>query len=55
MLTLAKSQPFFGYRFEGQIFDTGSKLGFLTANVAYALARDDLAPAFRAELKALLG
>jgi UTP--glucose-1-phosphate uridylyltransferase len=55
MLTLASVQPFFGYRFEGKIFDTGSKIGFLTANVAYALARDDLAPAFRAELKALLG
>jgi hypothetical protein len=31
------------------------KLGFLTANIAFALARDDIAPALRAELKALLG
>jgi UTP--glucose-1-phosphate uridylyltransferase len=55
MLTLAKSQDFFGYRFDGRIFDCGSKIGFLTANVAYALAREDIAPDFRKELKALLG
>jgi UTP--glucose-1-phosphate uridylyltransferase len=55
MLTLAKSQPFFGYRFDGRIYDCGSKIGFLTANVAYALARDDIAPEFRKELQALLG
>ena len=54
MLTLADTQPFFGYPFAGRIFDTGSKLGFLTANVAYALARPDLAPEFRDELKQLL-
>ncbi|HET9902196.1 MAG TPA: UTP--glucose-1-phosphate uridylyltransferase GalU [Xanthobacteraceae bacterium] len=50
MLTLAKTQPFFGYLFEGRIFDCGSKIGFLSANVAYALAREDIAPAFRKEL-----
>jgi UTP--glucose-1-phosphate uridylyltransferase len=54
MLKLAETQPFFGYRFDGRIFDCGSKIGFLTANVAYALARTDIAPAFRAELKHLL-
>ena len=41
--------------FQGRSFDCGSKVGFLTANVAYALAREDIAPAFRAELKGLLG
>ncbi len=55
MRRLAEQQPFFGYRFEGRIHDCGSKIGFLTANVAYALARDDIAPAFRAELKQLIG
>jgi UTP--glucose-1-phosphate uridylyltransferase len=55
MLRLAEQQPFFGYPFAGRIYDTGSKIGFLTANVAYALAREDLAPAFRAELKQLIG
>jgi len=55
MIALAKSQPFFGFKFTGKSFDCGSKIGFLTANVAYALARDDIAPAFRAEIKAILG
>ena len=32
----------YGYRFEGQRFDCGSKAGFLQATVAFALARDDL-------------
>lgn len=34
--------PFHGMRFEGTRFDCGSKAGFLEANVAFALARDDL-------------
>jgi UTP--glucose-1-phosphate uridylyltransferase len=55
MIRLAKQQPFYGLKFEGRTFDCGSKVGFLAANVAYALARDDIAPAFRAELKELLG
>lgn len=32
----------YGYRFQGQRFDCGSKAGFLQATVAFALARDDL-------------
>jgi UTP--glucose-1-phosphate uridylyltransferase len=55
MLTLAKAQDFYGYEFEGRIFDCGSKLGFLTANIAYGLERDDLAPALRAEIKSICG
>ena len=55
MIKLSKSQPFYGVKFEGRAFDCGSKIGFLTANVAYALERGDLAPALRAELKTLLG
>ncbi|MFL9827715.1 UTP--glucose-1-phosphate uridylyltransferase GalU [Rhodoplanes sp. SY1] len=55
MIKLAMNQPFFGVKFEGRAFDCGSKIGFLAANVAYALARDDIAPAFRTELKRLLG
>jgi UTP--glucose-1-phosphate uridylyltransferase len=41
------SQPFHGLRFEGRRFDCGSRAGFLEANVAYALEREDLAPAMR--------
>jgi UTP--glucose-1-phosphate uridylyltransferase len=53
MLKLAQTQDFFGYEFEGRIFDTGSKIGFLTANLAYALEREDLGPLLRAEIAAL--
>jgi UTP--glucose-1-phosphate uridylyltransferase len=55
MIALARQQPFYGLRFAGQSFDCGSKIGFLAANVAYALARDDLAPALHAEIKRLMG
>jgi len=55
MLALAAKQPFYGLKFEGRSFDCGSKIGFLTANVAYGLARDDIAPEFRAELQKMLG
>jgi len=55
MVTLAKTQPFYGLKFEGRSFDCGSKTGFLAANVAYGLARPDIEPEFRAELRRLLG
>jgi UTP--glucose-1-phosphate uridylyltransferase len=55
MIELARTQPCYALKFEGRSFDCGSKVGFLTANVAYALERDDIAPAMRAELKRLLG
>ncbi len=55
MIKLAKQQPFYGLKFEGRAFDCGSKVGFLAANVAYALEREDIAPAFREELNGLLG
>ena len=54
MIGLAKTSPFYGVKFEGITFDCGSKVGFLAANVAYALARDDIAPEFRAEVDALM-
>ena len=53
MLRLAERQRFWGFVFEGRTFDCGSKVGFLTANVAYALSRPDIAPAFRNELRRL--
>ena len=54
MIQLAKVQPFYGLQFEGRSFDCGSKIGFLAANVSYALARDDIAPGFRAEIKKII-
>ena len=55
MIGLARKQPFYGVKFDGKSFDCGSKIGFLAANVAYALARDDLGPGVRAELQRILG
>ena len=55
MIALAHTQPFYGLKFEGRSFDCGSKIGFLAANVSYALARDDIAPGFRAEIKKIIG
>jgi UTP--glucose-1-phosphate uridylyltransferase len=53
MQTLMRSQPFTGVKYKGRSFDCGSKVGFLTANVAFALDRPDIAGAFTAELKKL--
>jgi UTP--glucose-1-phosphate uridylyltransferase len=55
MIELAARQPFYGLEFEGRSFDCGSKVGFLAANVSYALDRPDLASAMREELKKILG
>jgi UTP--glucose-1-phosphate uridylyltransferase len=55
MIALSRTQPFYGLQFEGRSFDCGSKIGFLAANVSYALARPDIAPGFREEIKKILG
>jgi UTP--glucose-1-phosphate uridylyltransferase len=44
--------PFHGALFTGERFDCGSKLGFLQANIQFALSREDLASDFSAWLKA---
>jgi UTP--glucose-1-phosphate uridylyltransferase len=54
MIELARTQPFYGLQFDGRSFDCGSKIGFLAANVSYALERPDIAPGFRAEIKKIL-
>ncbi|MGN6460078.1 MAG: UTP--glucose-1-phosphate uridylyltransferase GalU [Pseudolabrys sp.] len=55
MLHLMDRQKFYGLKFEGRSFDCGSKIGFLSANVAYALERPDIASEFRGEIRKLLG
>lgn len=45
---------FYGFRFEGKRFDCGSKVGFVEANLAYALANPDIGDAMRERLKAYL-
>lgn len=37
-----KGENVYGYRFQGQRYDCGSKAGFLQATVAFGLERDDL-------------
>jgi UTP--glucose-1-phosphate uridylyltransferase len=54
MIRLSQMQPFYALRFDGTIYDCGSKLGFLTANIAYALARPELAAGLRAEIAKLI-
>jgi UTP--glucose-1-phosphate uridylyltransferase len=55
MKRLSETQRFTGFRYRGRTFDTGTKIGFLMANLAYALSRGDLGPELRAELTRLLG
>jgi UTP--glucose-1-phosphate uridylyltransferase len=53
MKVLAHAQAFHGVRFDGRTYDCGSKIGFLAANMAFALQREDLAPQLRAEARKL--
>jgi len=55
MIKLAARQAFHGVRFDGRTYDTGSKLGFLAANIAFALERPELAEGLKAEIKRLVG
>jgi UTP--glucose-1-phosphate uridylyltransferase len=55
MAGLLKSQSFYGVKFKGERHDCGSKQGFLRANIAFGLARPDLADALRADMTAYLG
>jgi len=50
MAMMVGSHPFHGVRIEGRRFDCGDKVGYLEANVAYALQRPDLAASVRAVL-----
>lgn len=54
MARLIGRQPFHGLRFEGKRYDCGDKVGFLEANVAFALKRPDMAERVRAALAKLL-
>src|SRR5689334_5114103 len=50
---LMKEEPVYAYNFEGKRFDCGSKLGYLQANVEYALAHKELKGNFKSYLKKL--
>ena len=48
MARMIGDKPFHGLRYEGQRFDCGDKVGFIEAQIAFALARPDLAGSVRA-------
>ena len=47
MARMIGEAPFHGLRFEGTRFDCGDKVGFLEANIAFALARGEMSDAVR--------
>ena len=50
---LSQREPLYAYEFEGTRYDIGDPVGLLTTSVAFALMRDDLAPAVKAYLRTL--
>ena len=54
MFNLMKTQDFHALEYEGTTYDCGDKLGLLRANVAFALARPELADAARKAILELL-
>jgi UTP--glucose-1-phosphate uridylyltransferase len=53
MARMIGTQPFHAYKFDGRRFDCGDKSGFITANIALALDRPDIAPTVRAFLQTI--
>ncbi len=54
MQMLLKDQDFWAVRYEGEVHDTGNALGFLKANLAFALEDPDVADALKAYMRTLL-
>jgi len=54
MAQLIGRQPFHGFTFDGQRYDCGDKAGYIEANLAIALARDDIGPVVRAFMEDLV-
>ncbi len=48
---LSRERAVIGYEFSGMRHDIGDKLGLVTANIAYALEREDIGPALREFLR----
>jgi UTP--glucose-1-phosphate uridylyltransferase len=53
MAALIGTQPFHGVTVDAERYDCGDKTGFVTANVALALRREDVGPALRAFIAGL--
>ena len=55
MARMIGTQPFHAVTFDGNRYDCGSKVGFVEATLALALARDDMSDDVRAMAERLLG
>src|SRR5439155_25944139 len=55
MAKLIGTQPFHGLTVDAERHDCGDKIGFVKANLALALKRDDVAPAIRGFLAEMDG
>jgi len=55
MAHLLKEQAFYARPFTGRMFDCGSKSGFIEANVAFALARDDIRESVFEPIRSMVG
>lgn len=55
MAKLIGTQPFHAYRFDGGRYDCGNAAGFVIANLAMALAREDIAPTVNTFMASLRG
>lgn len=53
MAKMIGKHPFHGYRFKGERHDCGNALGFLRANIAFALQRDELKEDLKDYIKTL--
>jgi UTP--glucose-1-phosphate uridylyltransferase len=54
MIRLMAHQPFWGVKYHGTTYDCGDRVGFLSANVAFALERPDIGANFKAALQKIL-
>lgn len=52
-MQLQRQQKIYGYEVQGKRYDTGTKLGLLTASIDFALKRKDLGPELRKYIKSL--
>lgn len=55
MARLIGRQPFHGLRYTGTRYDCGDKIGFIQANVAFALAHPEMGTKVRTALKKIIG
>jgi UTP--glucose-1-phosphate uridylyltransferase len=51
LAVLARERGLLGYRFEGDRYDAGDRVGYLKANIAFAMKRPELRPQLEAWLR----